>query len=485
MDKHFFLKRLSINRPLVFTQYNYEFLPNNFKATDTIEIECYKHGLFRQKAAAHLFSSGCPTCAIEKNGLSSRLTTKAFIEKANAKFSNRFDYSKTVYIKKGTELSIICPIHGIFSIRPEAHMWSKHGCPRCDVEIPKIVRIKKLLDKAKKTHGGKYDYSKLDYGKFNSSVEIICPTHGSFLQRFYDHAHYGKGCPKCSSDSDRLTQEQFIDKARLMHGERYDYNKSLYKKSSDTVIITCKKHGDFRQRAGSHLNGCGCIVCGKEVNKLSSEEFIRNARNVHGDKYDYSKVKYNGNKRPVEIICPTHGSFWKKPNSHVSSESGCQLCCESRGERYLELCLKKYNIKHTREYKILPYRYRYDFFLPEFNIFIEYNGIQHYTPVEAFGGEEAYVRVKTNDKLKKDLVKQINGKLITITYKFNTIQSIEKELIRLLKIVYPYWIIVSGEIRVFKSYFDILNFFSIPNSVHKKDIIAEIEKENPSVKVLF
>ena len=133
--------------------------------------------------------------------------------------------------------------------------------------------------------------------------------------------------------------------------------------ATDYITIECYRHGPFAQRADSHLYGSGCIICNKEARKLSREEFIRKAREVHGDKYDYSKVKYNGNKRPVEIICKKHGSFWKKPNAHISSSSGCSYCWESTGEKLTAVCLDKYNIKYIRQYKISPYKYRYDFFL--------------------------------------------------------------------------------------------------------------------------
>ena len=485
MDKHFFLERLIIKRPSVFTQYNYEFLPDKFLTTDYITIECYRHGLFKQKAYGHLAGAGCYKCGAAKRGLSYRLTTNEYIAKAKEKHGDKFSYEKTNYTKKGENLVITCPFHGDFTIRPEAHMWSKHGCPKCDIEIPRTIRKKKLLEKARELHGDKYDYSKVDYAGFNDKVEIVCRKHGSFWVKFWLHAKYGDGCVKCARDNDRSNLSEFISKAKHKHGDRYDYSLVNYVNSKNPITIICKKHGPFAQRADSHLYGNGCIICSKEAKKLSSEEFIRKAREVHGDKYDYSKVKYNGNKRPVEIICKKHGSFWKKPNAHISSSSGCSYCWESTGEKLTALCLDKYGIKYIRQYKISPHRYRYDFFLPDFNIFIEYNGGQHYAPVEIFGGEKAFKKLQSNDNVKKELVKQNNGRLVIITYKFANLESIENELIRLLKFVYPYWLNVSGKIRVFKTIFDVLKFFDITENILIKDYISVIQQRHPNVKVLF
>ena len=104
----------------------------------------------------------------------------------------------------------------------------------------------------------------------------------------------------------RLTTEEFIEKARAIHGDKYDYSKVVYKTSQEKVIIVCPKHGEFLQRPNCHLNGAGCPKCCNNTKK-TAESFIEDARAIHGDKYDYSKVEYVNNKIPVCIICPKHG----------------------------------------------------------------------------------------------------------------------------------------------------------------------------------
>lgn len=486
MNKQEYLDKLCKKRPEVLEQYNYDLLPDVFLAHDKIPIKCYDHGLFHQKAGSHMFGQGCTPCAIRKNTADRALPTSHFTDKAMAKFGDKYDYSKTVYVKKGVNLTITCPSHGDFSIRPEAHMWSIYGCPKCDYEIPREIRKQNLIDKCNKLYDNKYDYSKVGtYHNVGTRVEIICPNHGSFQQSLFIHSDSRVGCPKCARENDKYTLEEFITKAREVHGDNYDYSKVVYTFIHDKVLITCPKHGDFEQRAGSHLAGYRCVKCAVEGTRLSTDVFIANAREVHGDRYDYSKVVYQGNKQKVEIICPKHGSFFQKPNAHISAKAGCRFCLESRGEMGVQKCLDKYGINYIREYKIKPYLYRYDFYLPDLNIFIEYNGIQHYKPVETFGGEEAFLKVVENDKTKKMIVNYNDGHLIVIKYTSSSYASIEKELIRCFKKAYKFWLILDGRLYVFRNEFEIYKHFNIPPEVGYKDLFLEVKKLVNTFQVLF
>jgi hypothetical protein len=251
------------------------------------------------------------------------------------------------------------------------------------------------------------------------------------------------------------------------------------------VTITCKEHGDFVQRASSHLAGCGCKKCFVDESKHSTEEFIKIAKEIHGNKYDYSKVDYQTNKIPVEIICSIHGSFWQIPNAHTSPRNGCPSCNESKGENLVESFLKKYNLNHIREYKVSPYNYRYDFYLPELNIFIEFNGFQHYSPVDFFGGEEGFRKTRKNDIIKKQIVKDNNGKLVIITYLHLNENTIEKQLIGSLKRLYKYWFVIDGKVTVFKDAIEVIKAFNIPGDVLIRDLLKEVEKKVKGLKVLF
>ena len=126
-----------------------------------------------------------------------------------------------------------------------------------------------------------------------------------------------------------LTTEEFIQRARKVHGDKYDYSKVEYVDSKTNVCILCKEHGAFIQAPNSHLNSRGCPECSrirvKSQRMMTKEEFIAKANAKHGLIYDYSKVEYKGNKIPVCIICPIHGEFWQIPNVHLNG-SKCPKC---------------------------------------------------------------------------------------------------------------------------------------------------------------
>lgn len=485
MDKQHFLNRIGSINSTNFEKYNYDLLPETFKANDKLPIECIIHGVFYQKYISHLYNQGCPTCGRIKGYNARALTTNDFIIKSKSKFGEKFNYSKTNYTRKGNVLTLTCPIHKDFVIRPEAHIWSKHGCPKCDYEIPRSIKKSKYINKAKRIHNNRYNYSRVHYENSRTVTEIICPVHGLFRQNFFNHATLGIGCPKCALEKDKLTLSNFISRSKEIHKNKYSYSKVFFKDVASKITITCDEHGDFTQRAASHLAGNKCMKCSHEENRLSNEEFIDKAKKVHGDKYDYSKVKYHGNKRPVEIICSKHGSFWQKPNSHTSSMYGCQLCYESKGEVAIELFLKKYNIRYIREYRIIPHLYRYDFYLPDLNIYIEFNGVQHYKPISIFGGLEGHSKIKHNDKVKKHLVNQNNGCLIILTYLNLNDGSLEKVLISKLKYAYNYWFVINNKIHIFKNSGDVIESFKIPKDVLIRNIPNEVKKIVNEFNVLF
>ena len=127
----------------------------------------------------------------------------------------------------------------------------------------------------------------------------------------------------------RLTIEQFIPKAKLVHRDKYDYSKSIYKTARDKIMITCKTHGFFEQTPDNHLHGKGCPKCAinllPQCKAKSNESFISEASKIHNNKYDYSMTKYINWIVKVEIICPIHGHFLQSPNNHLR-KNGCPKC---------------------------------------------------------------------------------------------------------------------------------------------------------------
>ena len=185
-----------------------------------------------------------------------------------------------------------------------------------------------FIEKAKKIHGDKYDYSKVEYKGNKIKVCIICPIHGEFWQEPRTHLQ-GCGCWKCKKNF-KLNTKTWIEKAKKIHGDKYDYSKVEYTNNKTKVCIVCPIHGEFWQNPNSHLQGFGCKKCGinssKEKQILGKIEFIKKANLIHLNKYDYSKVEYINNNTKVCIVCPKHGEFWQTPASHINGKSGCPFC---------------------------------------------------------------------------------------------------------------------------------------------------------------
>jgi hypothetical protein len=228
-------------------------------------------------------------------------------------------------------------------------------------------------------------------------------------------------------DSKSTTQE-FITKAENIHGDRYDYDKVDYKTARLPVIITCPIHGDFIQRPNDHLSGKGCPKCGR-TQKSTTQEFIDKSKKVHGDKYDYDKVDYKNSQSPIVITCPIHGDFSQRPNDHLNGK-GCPKCSESKGEKSINEVLKKYNINYTQNKKFedcigfpdkkgFCYELKYDFFLPDKNIIIEFDGEQHFKPIKIMGGVSDFNRNKKYDKIKNDYCEKNGIRLIRIPWSIN------------------------------------------------------------------
>ena len=175
-------------------------------------------------------------------------------------------------------------------------------------------------------HGTYYDYSLSIYTCSKDKVRIICPTHGVFEQ--VPHSHMGgKGCASCKIDKlasiNRYSKSDFVNKSKLVHGDKYDYSPTVYSKSTEKVKIVCPNHGEFEQTALSHMNGKGCNKC--YINRVTTDTYVDNVKSVHGDKYDYSLVNYTCSKDKVKIICPTHGVFEQVAGEHVRGH-GCSQC---------------------------------------------------------------------------------------------------------------------------------------------------------------
>ena len=279
-------------------------------------------------------------------------TLDIFVIQSRNIHGNKYDYSKVEYINNSTKVCIICPEHGEFWKTPKHHLHGQ-GCPKCAkkiASIKKTLTTEEFIEKAIKVHGDKYDYSKVKYINNSTKVCIICLKHGEFWMT--PHNHLAKqGCPKCSGRYITDTN-YFIEKAKQIHGDKYDYSKVEYKDSKTKICIICPKHGEFWQTPFDHLQHKGCKECGFESaiekNTKSTEDFIKQSIIVHQNKYDYSKVEYINAKTKVCIICPEHGEFQQIPVVHLKG-FGCQKCSNKHHyttEEFIEKARKIHGDKY-------------------------------------------------------------------------------------------------------------------------------------------
>jgi hypothetical protein len=302
-------------------KYDYSKVEYVNNKTDIIII-CKEHGEFQQTPNNHLQGNNCPKCAINK--LTS--TTEEFIEKAKKIHGDKYNYQKVEYVNSYTKVTIICKEHGEFEQKPSSHL-SGNNCPKCAINKQTLTK-EEFIEKAKEIHGDTYDYQKVNYVKNDIDVIIVCKEHGEFQQRPNNHLH-GNGCLECgrinSKDKQTITKEEFIEKAKKIHGDTYDYSKINYINCKTYITIVCKEHGEFEQIPSNHLNGNNCPKCAINKQTLTKEEFIEKAKKIHGDTYDYSKINYVKTDIDVIIVCKQHGEFQQRPNSHLNGR-GCPNC---------------------------------------------------------------------------------------------------------------------------------------------------------------
>ncbi len=361
-------------------------------------------------------------------------TTEQFIQEANKLFP-QYDYSLVDYKNNKTKVTIICPVHGKFEVVPDS-LLSKHSCKKCAIE-KKTKTTEQFIQEAKLLHP-EYDYSAVKYVNNKTKVEVKCLEHGIFFIKPNDFLS-GYSCFKCGVEKRTInnskTTEQFIQEAKSLHPE-YDYSKVNYKNCKTYIKIICPIHGEFKILPNVFLCGNGCQKCVIENRTKTTEQFIQEAKLLHPE-YDYSKVDYKNNKTKVIIICPIHGEFKITPNNLLGKKQNCPKCASSIGEKTIRNILESNNIKFQEQYRIPECRNKlplpFDFAIFDDNnmikVLIEFQGEQHFKPVDFFGGNGGFVYRKRNDLIKKEFCEKNDILLVEITYKDNIEEVLNKEIL--------------------------------------------------------
>ena len=297
-----------------------------------------------------------------------------------------------------------------------------------------------FIQDAIKVHGDKFEYSLTDYKGAKIPIKIQCKNNHIFEQRPNDHLN-GFGCKICYGWGELKNIDNFISRANKIHNNCYDYSKSIYIKHDEQLIIICPEHGEFNQSPACHITQkhkcpkCSSISRGIN-NSWGLDKCIENAKLAHCNYYDYSEcIEYKNTNTVLNIICPKHGRFKQNVRCHVILKQGCPVCNFSKGELAILKWLKENNINYNHQYKFKDCKNKrelpFDFYLPNHNLCIEYQGEQHFKSYEKFGGTKSLLYIQQNDQIKRQYCQENNIKLLEIYFKdikkINTI--LNKEII--------------------------------------------------------
>ena len=328
---------------------------NYINSKKPIMLICKKHNTEFNTIPNTLLISKlcCPDCVIDKK--KEKASIDDFIEKANIKHNNKFDYSKVIYINSKKKVIIVCPEHGEISITPYQHLHSPMGCQKCSGHHHR--NLDDFIEEAIKIHGNSYDYSKVNYINSSTPVIIYCKKHTKdFLQTPSSHLS-GSNCKLCAyeigSEKRRYTKEEFITKAKATFPNSLDdYSSIEYVNLSTKVNIKCNIHGIYSTIPRDYLCGHRCTNCKNDklskLFRLSQDEFIKRSNEKHNNFYDYKEVDYINSDVKVRIGCPKHGIFLQTPHNHMNGAI-CKRCsmngCSKAQIEWLKFLEDELNLK--------------------------------------------------------------------------------------------------------------------------------------------
>lgn len=275
---------------------------------DLSRLLCPVHGEFLQTVGRLSVGMGCKLCGYVATANSKYLTQDEALTRFRAKHGDKYDYSRVVYTGQDDKVSIRCGKHGEFLQRPVKH-WAGDGCPKCGGESVSRKNRHDLATweaRARKVHGDRYTYEGIRWDRGMAVLTIRCGQHGQFEMRAGNHITRRGNCPTCSAisrdNAKRLDVDAFIARATAVHEGKYDYRQVQYDTTKDKVVITCREHGPFRQKADSHVRGSGCPKCRGAQSKAERDiaRFLADHAEVQ------TRRKIPGSNLEMDIYLPEH-----------------------------------------------------------------------------------------------------------------------------------------------------------------------------------
>lgn len=263
-----------------------------------------------------------------------KYTREKFLTKAQLIHNNKYDYSKSYFNSLSDKIIIICHTHGEFLQRASHHL-SGQNCFKCCKENIRNT-TDQFITKSKNIHGDKFNYDKTNYIKFNTKVDIVCNIcNTEFKQSPRQHLSGKYNCPNCVKHCCALTHEEFLFKACKIHNNKYSYEEVIYINNISLIKIFCKSCNIyFLQSPSNHLRGQGCKKCASnslaEQTRKCLDDFIKDAKIIHGDKYNYIYCNYINNYTKIDILCNLCDHIFEQiPSDHLSGR-GCRACSSKR-----------------------------------------------------------------------------------------------------------------------------------------------------------
>ena len=332
---------------------------------------------------------------------------------------NKYDVISYNGSKKPVILS--CPIHREFKLRLDHIKEHLNGdlCPYCIKEKEVHEKFLEFVRKGNDTHNGKYVYHEECFTNMSTKTIITCPIHGDFEQIANNHVWAKQGCPKCANERKlgkyKYTREKIIEMCKKTHGDKYIYDDIVFQGMKKKILnIKCPKHGYFDQIAYDHIKGFGCEQCKFENQTMAKDEFISRATELHNGFYKYNSENmiYVNNNIKVPIICPIHGEFWQRPAYHLMG-GGCPHCQSSKLESELMDFFKDNGINFIHKFHTdWLGKQEIDLYLPNYNVGIECQGLQHFEEVKQFKGKDGLKERLERDRRKLILCGENNLKLL-------------------------------------------------------------------------
>ena len=232
------------------------------------------------------------------------------------------------------------------------------GCPECSREKRGMARrltTEEFCKRVQEKFGDKYDLSLVEYKNSQTPVTLVCPEHGEF-NLLPGNLRKTKGCPQCTRDrlaeERRYTTEDFVEQCKVIVGDEYDFSKVEYKNAKTKVLIGCPEHGTHWMHPESVKRGCACPECSLEKRKYTQDDIIAKLKDKYGDQYTYNKVEYTGMFNDITLTCKEHGDFTNTPYLllNTTGRGGCQRC--SKRHRYTteEFIDKLKTVFHNHDY---------------------------------------------------------------------------------------------------------------------------------------